>query len=240
MNNRYCLGHINSNVPYKGEACVDYVMIGLRTLLMYLIILVIFRLMGKREIGELSLLDLVVSIMIGEIAIMAIEDRSRPLWEAILPMLILMLIQILLSILSLKSRRFRDAVDGKPTIIIDKGKIDAHAMKKQRYNYDDLLTQLREQNIFNVQDVYYAILETSGTLSIIEKQDMNKEMDMAPFPFILDGTVQHESLKRAGKTEEWLKGQLQKHGKSDISNITVCTYQNGDIFIEAGTDAENT
>ena len=121
-----------------------------RTIFMYLLVLLIFRLMGKREIGELSLLDLIVFIMIAEMAVIAIESPKSKLTEAILPMLILMLIQIGFSQLSLRSRWFRVLIDGKPSIIIYNGKIDEKVMRKQRYNFDDLLSQLREKDIFNI------------------------------------------------------------------------------------------
>jgi uncharacterized membrane protein YcaP (DUF421 family) len=128
------------------------------------------RFMGKREIGKLSVFDLVISLMIAEIAVIVIEDPQKPLFHAVTPMLLLMLIQILMAFLSLKFRGLRVWFDGKPTILIAKGKLDRNAMRKQRYNLDDLMLQLRENKIASVNDVEFAILETSGKLSIIEKQ----------------------------------------------------------------------
>lgn len=148
----------------------EYLIIVGRTLFLYAVILLIFRLMGKREIGELSILDLVVYIMIAELAVVAIETPDSEILKNVLPMLLLMVVQIVLAILSLKSKTFRDVVDGKPTIIINKGKIDENAMRKQRYNFDDLLLQLREKDISKISDVEFAILESSGTLSVFEKR----------------------------------------------------------------------
>lgn len=146
------------------------IFISVRTVVMYVIILLIFRVMGKREIGELSVLDLIVFMMIAELAVIAIEDPQMKLMDAISPMIILMIIQIVLALISLKSRKFREVVDGRPTILIKNGKIDEKAMRKQRYNFDDLLQQLREKDIFNVADINYAILEPSGELSVMKKR----------------------------------------------------------------------
>lgn len=121
----------------------DIFIITFRTIVLYFIILVIFRLMGKREIGELSILDLVVSIMIAEIAVLAIENVKDKLLHTIVPIVVLMIIQVSLAFISLKSQKIRQLLDGKPTIIIKQGKIDERAMRSQRYNFDDLLMQLR-------------------------------------------------------------------------------------------------
>lgn len=148
----------------------DIFIITFRTIVLYFIILVIFRLMGKREIGELSILDLVVSIMIAEIAVLAIENVKDKLLHTIVPIVVLMIIQVSLAFISLKSQKIRQLLDGKPTIIIKQGKIDERAMRSQRYNFDDLLMQLRENNIDRISDVSYAILESSGKLSIVKEK----------------------------------------------------------------------
>lgn len=143
--------------------------ISLRTVIMYFAAFGVMRIMGKREIGELSIFDLVISIMIAEIAVFALEDLKRPLYEGLLPMVILLMIQILLAVLSLRFRKVRVWVDGRPSIIVRNGKIDRAEMKKQRYNLDDLLMQLRSNNIDSLSDVEFAVLETSGQLSVIPK-----------------------------------------------------------------------
>ncbi|KHF28084.1 hypothetical protein LR68_03144 [Anoxybacillus sp. BCO1] len=134
---------------------MEYVTIILRTLLLYGAILFIFRMMGKREIGELSILDLVVFIMIGEMAVIAIEQPKDPIFHTLVPMIVLTIAQIAFAFFSLKSEVFRRLVDGSPTVIIKNGKIDEKAMRKQRYNFDDLLIQLREK-----------ILKTLRTLNL--------------------------------------------------------------------------
>lgn len=149
---------------------VIYGIISLRVVVVYLLIVLIFRLMGKREIGELGIIDLVVFIMIADIAVIAIERYNESFFKPMLPMGILVLIQIIFSHLSLRSRNFRKLVDGEPSIIIKDGKILEKQMKKQRYNFDDLLMQLRENNIRYISDVEFAILEPTGKLSVIKKE----------------------------------------------------------------------
>ena len=141
-----------------------------RTLISYLLIIIIFRLMGKREIGELGILDLVVFIMLGDIAVVAIEKYKNPFLHTLTPMFVLLLLQLVLSFISLKSSKFRKLLDGQPSIIMNNGKIDEKVMRKQRYNFDDLLTQLREQGIIDLNEVQFAILESTGKLSVIKKE----------------------------------------------------------------------
>ncbi|MDR7237367.1 uncharacterized membrane protein YcaP (DUF421 family) [Neobacillus drentensis] len=220
----------------KGATIVeDYLTIMFRTVFLYAVILVIFRLMGKREIGELSILDLVVFIMIGEMAVVAIERVNTPLFHTVVPMVLLMLIQISLAVISLKSKKFRNLVDGQPSIIINRGKIDENAMRKQRYNFDDLMTQLREKNIRSIADVEFAILESSGSLSVIEKlKDKNEEPQQGDItiPLILDGNIEEENLTRINKTNLWLRQELKKKGYRDVKKISFCSYENGKFFID--------
>lgn len=206
-----------------------------RTLFFYVLILVIFRLMGRREIGELSILDLVVFIMIGEMAVVAIDNPNRNILHTIIPMVLLMIIQLVMATLSLKSKRFRDLVDGKPTIIINRGKIDEEAMRKQRYNFDDLLTQLREKDIRSIADVEFAILESSGSLSVIEKMNNSdgqpQEGDIT-IPLIIDGSIEEENLTRINKTNLWLRQELKKMGYRDVRKISFCSFENGKFFVD--------
>ena len=202
----------------------------LRTILTYFIILVIFRFMGKREIGELSVFDLVVNIMIAEIAVMAIDETTIELMKSIVPIIMLMLIQISMARLSLKSKKFRDLVDGSPSIIINQGQIDENVMRKQRYNFDDLLQQLREKDVRNIADVEFAILEPSGKLSVFERENGKKDGEIT-LPIIIDGTIQKDHLKRIGKSEQWLKQEIKKRGFS-VQDISFCSYQNKKFYID--------
>ncbi|MED0687752.1 DUF421 domain-containing protein [Anoxybacillus ayderensis] len=211
---------------------MEYVTIILRTLLLYVAILFIFRMMGKREIGELSILDLVVFIMIGEMAVIAIEQPKDPIFHTLVPMIVLTIAQIAFAFFSLKSEAFRRLVDGSPTVIINNGKIDEKAMRKQRYNFDDLLIQLREKNIKNIADVEFAILEPSGKLSVFEKDKRKKKTPSLALPLIKDGVIQEEHLTLIDQTPTWLIKQLKKRGYERIEHISCCTYENGTFYID--------
>ena len=200
-----------------------------RTLFLYALIILIFRAMGKREIGELSILDLVVYIMIAELAVTAIEDPKRIFVHTVIPMLFLMVIQISLALVFLKSKKFRDLVEGKPVVIINHGKIDEKIMKQQRYNFDDLLLQLREKNIRNIANVEFAILETSGKLSVFEKDHTSSGITI---PLIIDGVIQEKNLERIEKSKQWLVSQLSKRGLKEYDSISFCSFQDGKFFID--------
>jgi uncharacterized membrane protein YcaP (DUF421 family) len=216
---------------YYGEGIQmsELTMMIVRTLFLYIVILMIFRFMGKREIGELSVFDLVVNIMIAEMAVMAIEETTIKMLNSVASIILLMIIQITLARLSLKSKKFRDIVDGSPTIIINKGKIDEKAMRAQRYNFDDLLQQLREKDINNISDVEFAILEPSGKLSVLEKNAIEDDITL---PLIIDGKIQKDHLRRIKQTELWVKHQLKKRGYPDIKRISFCSIQNGQFYID--------
>lgn len=214
----------------KGKKTMEeYSVIILRTILLYVIILAIFRVMGKREIGEISVLDFVVSIMIAELAVVSIENPKEAMFDTLLPMFLLMIIQVVFAYFSLKSKKFRDIVDGKPTIIINNGKIDEKEMKRQRYNFDDLLLQLRDKNVRNIADVEFAVLETSGKLSVFEKE---KKKDGITLPLIIDGIIQEDNLERINKNNLWLRQELRKRGYKEMKDISFCSYQNGQFYID--------
>ncbi|SDH57175.1 Uncharacterized membrane protein YcaP, DUF421 family [Alteribacillus persepolensis] len=206
----------------------------LRTLLVYLFLLVILRVMGKREIKELSVLDFVVSIMIAELAVTSIENVSIPVLESFAPITALAVIQILLAYLSLKSPKLRHIIDGKPTVLISNGKIDEKEMKKQRYNFDDLLMQIREKDVKDISDVEFAILEPSGDLSVFEKESNEEDQEYSyPVPLIIDGVVQNEQLQRVGKDELWLRRELRKAGIESTKAVSYCVMQeNGILYID--------
>ncbi|WP_414859354.1 YetF domain-containing protein [Paenibacillus haidiansis] len=225
-----------------------------RTVLMYIMVFAVMRIMGKREIGQLSIFDLVISIMVAEIAVLVLEDSKRPLYDGIVPMLTLLLIQIGIAVLSLRYRKLRLWFDGKPSVIIRDGNIDQEEMKKQRYNMDDLLMQLRSQKVDSVGDVEFAVLETSGQLSVFPKEKSGapkgdaKEMrrreapfssvvskvryEPLPLPLIVDGKVEDNNLKQIGKTRFWLKNQIQAKGVGDFKDIFFCSIDHkGKLYI---------
>ncbi|PSL45117.1 uncharacterized membrane protein YcaP (DUF421 family) [Salsuginibacillus halophilus] len=187
---------------------MDWTMMIVRIMMIYIFLWLVYRWMGKREIGEVTLLDFVISIMIAELAVVAIEDEQTTLLEAMFPIGVLALIQFVLAKWSLQSPRLRHFIDGRPSLVISAGEVDQHVMHKQRYNYDDLFMQLRTEGVTQVEDVMYGVLETDGTLSVILKDETAPPA--FPFPLIVDGSVQYSSLKTAGKTKAWLEQSLQE------------------------------
>ncbi|WP_112181456.1 DUF421 domain-containing protein [Paraliobacillus zengyii] len=196
-----------------------------RTFFIYIIVVIIFRLMGKREIGELSILDIVVFIMVAEMAVFTVEDTDRMLIEALIPMGLLLFIQRTVAWLSLKNKHFRDWFEGKASVIISRGKVDEYEMKKNRYTFDDLLQQLRENGTKSIQDVAFAILEPSGKLSIFENANQEEESAENGFvvPLIIDGVIQLEGLEKIDQNESWLIANLKQKGYADIKQISFCS-----------------
>jgi uncharacterized membrane protein YcaP (DUF421 family) len=227
----------------SGEEPLDVLTLFFRTILVYFIVFLTMRIMGKREIGKLSVFDLVISIMIAEIAVFVLEDMNKPVVEGVLPMVTLVGIQILIAYLSLKNQTIRKLFEGKPSFIIQNGKLNREEMKRQRYNLDDLLLQLRENKVKDVADVEFAILEASGKLTIVEKEKLftappSEPLDQIryeglPLPLIMDGKVQDESLEKLGKTRFWLKNEMQQKGVKDFKDVFFCTFDHrGNWFID--------
>lgn len=184
---------------------MQYYSIIIKTIIIYLLVGFIFRIMGKREVGQLGTFDLVVFILIAEIVAMAIEDKNNFIYNLI-PVFVLVILQIIIAKLSLKSIKFRRFVEGHPTVIIKKGVINFKNMVDQRYTLDDLLLQLREKDIRTIDEVDYAILEVNGKLSVFKKDD--KDNKIYPLPIILDGKVQFNNLYSLGKSKKWLLDTL--------------------------------
>lgn len=208
---------------------MDLVMVIIRTVLFYFVVLIVFRLMGKREIGELSVQDLVVSILIAELVAISIENYKDSLLLTVVPIIILLFFEISSGYLSLKFNKFRNIIDGKPALIINRGIINYKEMIKQRYSLDDLLLELRNNNIKNLKDVEYAVLENSGKLNIFKYSFLG--IDSAnPFPLILDGVIQKDTLNYIEKDENWIKDYLVTNNLKK-EDIFYAFYKNKQIYI---------
>lgn len=201
-----------------------YITIIFKTLVLYLFIVVVYRVMGKKEVGELSIIDLIVTILIAELAAISIEKTKSSIFISIVPILVLVIIQIFLSYLSLKSEKIRNFIDGKPSMIIKNGKVNFSLMTKIRYSLDDLLSQLRDKGVRSLDEVEYAILENSGTLSVFEK---GKDY---PMPIILDGEIDYEVLKEIKKTKKWLLSIL-KSKNLEIEDVFYAFYKKNQMYI---------
>lgn len=212
---------------------MDYITVLIRTVLFYIIITLIYRFMGKREIGQLGIVDLSVSILIAELAAISIDNRDESIFLSIIPILVLGLIQIGMSYVSLKNAKLRDAFDGTPSVMINRGVINFKEMVRQRYNIDDLLTQLREQHVRTIEEVDYAILESSGKLSVFKK-DNNKFGDY-PLPLILDGEIQKDTLTQIKKNENWLTKTL-KDEDLKLEDVFYAFYKNKGLYLIKQSD----
>lgn len=208
-----------------------------RTLFFYFFIMISYRLMGKREIGQLGVIDLIVSILIAELVAISIENIDEPLVLTVAPITILVLIEILFAFISVKSRKFRNLLDGKPSIIINKGIVNYKEMIKQRYSLDDLLLSLRQNNIKSIEDVEYAFLETNGKLSIF-KYNIFKTNSTYPLALIIDGVIQDKTLKEIKHSKFWLTNYLRKQD-IDLSNVFYAFYKNKKIYIIKNSDLVN-
>ena len=199
---------------------MDILVVLFRTLFFYVFILIIYRLMGKREVGQLSIQDLVVSILIAEMVAISIENKHDSMWLTILPIIVLVILEIVANFISLKFNFIRNIIEGKPALIINKGIINFKEMIKQRYTLDDLLMELRSKDIKNLADVEYAVLENNGKLSVF-KYNFLKIKSENPFPLILDGKIQTSTLKYINKDKTWL---LNLIGNKDVSEVFYCFY----------------
>ena len=185
--------------------------------------------MGKREVGQLGIIDLIVSILMAELVAISIENLEQSLWLTILPLIVLGLLEVTLAFLSTKSRHFRLFMDGKPSLIICRGKINYHEMIKQRYSMDDLLLSLRINGIKSIDEVEYAFLESNGRLSIF-RYTKERLKNNYPMPLILDGNVDKETLNHINKNIKWLKEELTKR-RILINDIFYAFYNNNKIYI---------
>ena len=198
----------------------------LRTIFFYFFILLCYRLMGKREIGQLSLSDLTISILIAELVAISIENTNDSTLLTITPIILLVVLEILFAFLELKVNSVRKIVDGKPSVIINKGKINIKEMIKQRYGFEDLLLSLRENGIKNIKEVDYAILETNGILSVFKK---SKDKTY-PLPLVIDGNIEYETLQNINKSRKWLYNRLSEYDVS-LKDVLYAFYKEDVVYI---------
>lgn len=199
-----------------------------RSAFFYALIGILYRMMGKREVAELSIMDLIVSIFIAQLASIAIENYNKSMLISIIPIAVLVSFQLLSSYLEIKSHKVKEVVDGKISVIINRGRIDFDELENQRYGIEDLLVELRTKGIKSIEDVDYAILETNGKLSIFEKKD--DQNSTYPLPVIIDGRVEEDTLIEIGETSKWLNNELLKDNLR-VEDIFYAFYKNNNLFI---------
>ena len=213
-----------------------------RTSILYFLMVVGLRLMGKRQLGELQPSEFVVTLLISNIATLPSEDVDIPLLTGILPSLTLLALSLLLSQLSLRSLRLRALICGTPTVLIRGGKLQQDAMRKNRFTIDELMEELREQGVTRIEDVKYAVLENSGQLTVFpwtaqqpptaEQLGLGLEDDVTlPMVIINDGRVIHRNLTACGRDENWLRKQLSREKASSPREIFLLTLdEQGQVF----------
>lgn len=201
----------------------------IKTILLYFFILLVYRLMGKKEVGQLGIMDLIVSILIAELAAISLGKPEISIWYSIVPTLILFFLQVGLSYVTLKNTKIRKIIEGQPTVIIKNGKLIFKEMSKLRYSLEDLISQLREKGIKSIDEVNYAVLENNGKLSVFETGNEY------PLPIILDGVIDNYVLKEIGKNEKWLNDILEKRNIS-LDNVFYAFYTTNKTFIITKSD----
>ena len=193
----------------------------LRTIFLYIIVLIVMRFMGKREIGQLQPFELAISIMIADLATIPMAETGIPITNGIIPILGLLVMHLIISLINLKSIRAREIICGKPSILIYRGKIQEKTLKKERFTINELEERLRGENIFNIGDVEYAILETSGQVTVIQKPNkrttipedfgIDPEYEGISYDLVVDGKIMKENLKKLDKDYNWLVKQVEPY-----------------------------
>ena len=211
-----------------------------RAIVLYSIVLVVMRLMGKREIGQLQPFELAIAIMIADLATIPMADTGVPITNGIVPILGLLVMHLLISTINLKSMKAREIICGKPRILVYRGKIDEKALKKERFTLNEVQERLRDKNIVNISDVEYAILETNGQISVIEKPNkrntipedfgINPEYEGLPYDLVVDGKIMTDNLKILGKEYSWLEKEVLKFGYKPEEALIVTIDGKGQIF----------
>lgn len=208
-----------------------YMTMVIKTLVLYAFIVIVYRIMGKKEVGKLSIIDLIVSILIAELAAISIEESDRSILTSIIPIVVLVSIQLVVSFISLKNVKLRKIIDGNPTVIIKDGKLNFKEMSKLRYTLDDLFAQLREQGIKTIEEVNYAVLENNGKLSVFET---SKDY---PLPIIVDGNIDYMVLKDLKKDQSWIDKILDDH-KITLDNVFYAFYTKKKTYIIKKSEVE--
>ena len=216
----------------------------IRVVILYLFVSIAIRIMGKRNIGELQPTELVITLLLSEFAAIPIEDNSVPLINSLIPVMILISLEIINSVISMKSTKFRNISDGNALLIIKDGKLDQKQLKKLRFTVDDVLSALRQKDVFDINEVAYAIIETNGTLSVLlkpqfqnaTKQDVKVKTknDGYTCPVIIDGVVLKKNLEVLEINKEDIEKILEKKKvhKQEIFLMNIDKNKNAEIILK--------
>ena len=219
-----------------------------RTLILLPMVVIAVRIMGKRQIGQLQPAELVVTILLSEIVATPMQDNDIPMMNTLIAVMVLVSLEILMSVVSMKSLRVRSLLQGNSLILIRNGVIDKSQMKRLRYTLDDLLEALRQKDVFDISDVQYAIAETDGALSVLLKPEKrNVTLSDMKIPtadnglscvVVMDGQIIRSDFKDCGMTEEKLKRLIEKTGQSLDNIFLLTTDKSGNYFLVKKDDSK--
>ena len=214
-----------------------------RTIILYLLLMLSVRLMGKRQIGQMEASEFVVAMLIADLAAVPMQDGSIPLFSGAVPLLTVLALEVVMSFFVMKSIRFRKFLCGKPVILIDNGKVMQENLRSTRITMDELTSHLRQKDVLTIGDVQYAILETDGNLSVFpyasrqpaaaEEAKVKVKRRSLPVTVINDGVLSRQDLTRAGKDMVWLRNTLGKH-KARQDNTLLLTVDEEDNVVWIG------
>ena len=214
----------------------------IRTIILYIIVLIVMRFMGKREIGQLQPFELVISIMIADLATLPMAEPGIPITNGIIPILGLLVMHLTISVLNLKNVKIREIICGKPSILIYRGRINEKNMRKERFTINELEERLRGNNVFNIGDVEYAILETSGQITVIQKPNKRNsipedfgimpEYEGIAYDLVVDGKVMKQNLEKLDKDYNWLVKQISAFGIKPEEALIATIDGKGNFFCQ--------
>lgn len=202
-----------------------------KIIIVYILVMILLKLMGKREIGQVSLFDFAIILIISDILVIGVEQDFKLFSFYIIGVIFLALLQLLISFIILKNRNIRSLFDGKESVIIYDGNINIKEMKKQRYNMDDLIIQIRLNGISSISEIKYLIIENNGKVSIYLKKDN----PINPLPLIVSGQIEHNNLRLLKLSEKWLKDKLETKNIL-IKDVYYANYEENDLFIISSKD----
>lgn len=213
-----------------------------RTIILYILVLIVMRFMGKREIGQLQPFELAISIMIADLATLPMAEPGIPITNGVIPIVGLLVMHLIISIINMKSIRAREIVCGKPSILIYRGKIQEENMRKERFTINELEERLRGDNVFDIGDVEYAILETSGQISVIQKPNrrntipedfgINPPYEGISYDLVIDGKIMKDNLEKLGKDYNWLLKEVEAFGIKPEDALIATIDGKGNFFCQ--------
>jgi len=212
----------------------------IRTIFLYALVILVIRLMGKRQIGELQPYEFVITIMISDLAALPMQDTRLPLILGIIPIITLLFIKTVLSIIQLKSQKARKILEGEPCILITRGKINFETLRKQQINLDELMEEIRLAGYFDLSEIEFGILENNGQMSFLTSDKSRKDFSnnkakevkpQLPVIYILDGKINRNALTSCGKSDDWVKSELKKYNINSIKNVLIAMTDTNGKFV---------